>query len=1349
MKVGGDLQAPGRENSTPIVIAAPREGAWARARATAQASPVARAVWRYRAFVFGLAAFALAVVGEQLMRTPIKGVPVDPALGAALVQVAALLVGLVSWVRDGYFAPRRVEAGAGGEQAAPLPARRAAGGRVAARPASRTAGARARGLMERYRATRARLGWVGTVVGLLVVLNLGIWCYLLLEKNFRDPLALLVWVAGLVALALTFVGVRPNPAGGLLAHDPAEPVEEPRVSRAEWMALGVILLVALALRVWNLENIPAGPYIDESDRAIIARDILRGQPTELGPVAFFGSDWWGVPSAYFYLVAASLRLFGDSLAGARAVHVLAGVLTIWFAYRLGRAIWSPRAGLLAAALLTVSDFAIQFSRTAGESTITILAWTVCFYYLYRGLKSTRPLDFVLAGIAGGLTLYGYAAGKLLPPVLVLVALYLLARWGVTGIKRYLPGLALTALAMFVTFAPHGYYLLSHPDVLTERYKGVSIFNHQNEAFAQYRADNWPAVLGKQLELTYGAFDVGSERGPFYPTGQPLLPVPWAALWVLGTAYAVWRVGDARYALLCAWLLGGLAGAALTNETPAVQRVAVMVPLLGLVPALFADRVVGDLPARLPTRARWRSRALRLATSAALLAMALMLALQTIPYYFGPYTAAAHYEEFTLTGRFAEKLDPQHDVVYQSGIPALLGSPSPTVFLAKDVALKTAENLSDMLPLTDNEEKNAHFVFFPYDDPAIDLVRSLYPGSTRTALSRSDGQQFATALSLSEEQIDAQRMVTATYGAPAGPIYERMEPRLGTVTSQAEPGKITSDTVAAPVWMTYPLNVEWSGGLVVPDYGGYRFNVTTPSGATLDIDGRRVLTDTAGSGQPAEVSLVLARGVHQVRLAGRLESQDGQVELRWSTDEGVPEPVARRFLWGGPPGVLSGRYYLKSDIPGLITNARPDVGKATPYMERRDEMLSWHSINSDLPDNGTLEAVWTGTLVAPSDGSYSFNADTDSAASIWIDGHMVGGRRVAGSGPELPATVDLTHGEHSFEVRYEVMRDDDRFAVYWVPPGAAEPALLPAQAFKPLPNGVWTKEERPNAPTVPPEAVNVGGGKLALKVARVIDGSQQYWNQARGVGVLADGSVVVGNTGSSEIVLLNPAGTEVGRWGKQGSGDGKFGLLSDVAVSQDGIIAALDAQNNDIQLFTAAGNEALHISNSLVDIAHASGIAWGRDGKLYVADTATNRVLRLDRSGQIEKSFGAGNANHRSLEQPTDVAAAADGTVWALDLRGRVVRFTPDGGIDAEYTVPVGTTQGGSHLEIWGETLAVTNPDQGTINFVDMKTGVVRAAKTTDNKPLGLNTPIGVAVGADGQLYIMDSGNNRVVVLGRQ
>ena len=79
--------------------------------------------------------------------------------------------------------------------------------------------------------------------------------------------------------------------------------------------------------------------------------------------------------------------------------------------------------------------------------------------------------------------------------------------------------------------------------------------------------------------------------PFYPTGRPILPVPWATVWILGTAYVAWRIGDARFAILGAWLIAGLAGAALTNDTPALQRVAGMVPTLALIPALFVERVV--------------------------------------------------------------------------------------------------------------------------------------------------------------------------------------------------------------------------------------------------------------------------------------------------------------------------------------------------------------------------------------------------------------------------------------------------------------------------------------------------------------------------------------------------------------------------------------------------------------------------------------------------------------------------------------------------------------------------------------------------------------------------------------
>ena len=40
------------------------------------------------------------------------------------------------------------------------------------------------------------------------------------------------------------------------------------MTRGEWLAIGVILLVTIVVRVWNLETIPMGPYTDEGDRAM-------------------------------------------------------------------------------------------------------------------------------------------------------------------------------------------------------------------------------------------------------------------------------------------------------------------------------------------------------------------------------------------------------------------------------------------------------------------------------------------------------------------------------------------------------------------------------------------------------------------------------------------------------------------------------------------------------------------------------------------------------------------------------------------------------------------------------------------------------------------------------------------------------------------------------------------------------------------------------------------------------------------------------------------------------------------------------------------------------------------------
>ena len=57
-------------------------------------------LWTHRVPALGLPALALALLGEWLLRfTPEHAAP-NPALGVRLLQIAALLVGLVAWVHD-------------------------------------------------------------------------------------------------------------------------------------------------------------------------------------------------------------------------------------------------------------------------------------------------------------------------------------------------------------------------------------------------------------------------------------------------------------------------------------------------------------------------------------------------------------------------------------------------------------------------------------------------------------------------------------------------------------------------------------------------------------------------------------------------------------------------------------------------------------------------------------------------------------------------------------------------------------------------------------------------------------------------------------------------------------------------------------------------------------------------------------------------------------------------------------------------------------------------------------------------------------------------------------------------
>ena len=291
-----------------------------------------------------------------------------------------------------------------------------------------------------------------------------------------------------------------------------------------------------------------------------------------------------------------------------------------------------------------------------------------------------------------------------------------------------------------------------------------------------------------------------------------------------------------------------------------------------------------------------------------------------------------------------------------------------------------------------------------------------------------------------------------------------------------------------------------------------------------MDGRAVLTATLGSTGAANTEVVLAKGVHQVRLAGTLATQAGRIELRWGTGTGTLVPISPTYLWNGPPGVLIGNSYAAAPADFFTAPALVMPATLPPLITRRDGLLSWRSVNASMHGGGNVAVVWHGTLHLTEAGPYQFEPLTDAPVSVLIDGQLVGARNIPALAqlPQPPFTVNLQPGDHPIEIRFQAAHDGQGFDFFWTPPGQAR-ELLPPSALTNQPGGVWTPAERPGVPGPDPTLIQAGAPDLTGLVVRDIK-TTLPWQEARGVAVLPDGSVVVADSGHNRLITYAPDGS---------------------------------------------------------------------------------------------------------------------------------------------------------------------------------------------------------------------------------
>ena len=351
----------------------------------------------------------------------------------------------------------------------------------------------------------------------------------------------------------------------------------------KWLFAAVaILLVAAALRMVALGQVPPGLYHDEAYYGLDAVDVLHGR------LALYFPANNGREPLFIYLVALAVGALGKSPFALRLVSCFVGLLTVAATAAAGRVLFSRRVGLLGAAVLAVTLWHVHLSRVGFRVGtlplfVALAVWQGVLAVRRQGDRETRK-HWVAAGVLYGLSFYTYTASRFTPVALVLFGIYAWATKPQIRNTQHATRLGLTILVTLATIAPLAIYTVMHPDVVLGRPGQVSIFSP-----AINGGDLWGA-LAKSTLRTLGMFFVRGDRiwrhnVPWRPIFDPLL----GAAFVLGLVVALRRTRrDPASGFVLIWTAVMALPTLLAEDAPHFLRAAGVLPIVALLPALGLD-----------------------------------------------------------------------------------------------------------------------------------------------------------------------------------------------------------------------------------------------------------------------------------------------------------------------------------------------------------------------------------------------------------------------------------------------------------------------------------------------------------------------------------------------------------------------------------------------------------------------------------------------------------------------------------------------------------------------------------------------------------------------------------------
>ncbi|MEP7198814.1 MAG: glycosyltransferase family 39 protein [Chloroflexota bacterium] len=351
------------------------------------------------------------------------------------------------------------------------------------------------------------------------------------------------------------------------------------------IALVGILLLAFAVRVFDVERMPPFVHWDEVNQAQQPLTILSGE------VPLLGVGYNGNPNLTFFQSAPYL-LFGNNLWALRITSALWSVLAIAVAYFGVTQMFGVRVAILATLLMASAHVLIHFGR-AGMNVLGAIPSSFLAVGLFlKAQRHQRAWLFGLAGAALALNLYEYVAARA-----VLFGVGALWLMSLPRSRRDWPRVARNTLWLAAGFsvaaAPVVWWYVENPQDLMSRAQILSVFGEWGARVNQslYGTVDTPTLLMFQTLRSFGGFVMVSDTSPNYRIAAPLLDVGTTMLCMSGLIVAWRRQPKLTVALLVMMAAGLLAGAILLIEPPTSPHYIVLIPFAIVFAAVCLDWMV--------------------------------------------------------------------------------------------------------------------------------------------------------------------------------------------------------------------------------------------------------------------------------------------------------------------------------------------------------------------------------------------------------------------------------------------------------------------------------------------------------------------------------------------------------------------------------------------------------------------------------------------------------------------------------------------------------------------------------------------------------------------------------------